>query len=69
MIQVCSRCGTRWNVRDRRRAWCPRCNGALWAPLTPGQEAELQWAQPGHPAPPGPSQPGPESPPRLGPGY
>ncbi|MGB3284003.1 MAG: DUF4328 domain-containing protein, partial [Mycolicibacter algericus] len=44
MIQVCSRCDTRWNVRDRRRAWCPRCNGALWAPLTPAQEAELQWA-------------------------
>ena len=25
MIQVCSTCGTRWNVRDRRRVWCPRC--------------------------------------------
>ena len=32
MIQVCSQCGTRWNVRDRQRAWCPRCNGALLAP-------------------------------------
>ncbi|WP_459952830.1 hypothetical protein, partial [Mycobacterium avium] len=25
MIQVCSQCGTRWNVRDRQREWCPRC--------------------------------------------
>ncbi len=31
-MQVCSRCGTRWNVRDQRRVWCPRCNGALLAP-------------------------------------
>ncbi|QYL16822.1 DUF4328 domain-containing protein [Mycobacterium pallens] len=35
MIQVCSQCGTRWNVRDRQRAWCPRCNGALMAPTGP----------------------------------
>ncbi|HTY29254.1 MAG TPA: DUF4328 domain-containing protein [Mycobacterium sp.] len=33
MIQVCSQCGTRWNVRDRQRVWCPRCNGALMAPV------------------------------------
>ncbi|MBX7448619.1 DUF4328 domain-containing protein [Mycolicibacterium sp. 3033] len=32
MIQVCSQCGTRWNVRDRQRVWCPRCRGALLAP-------------------------------------
>jgi hypothetical protein len=32
VIQVCSRCGTRWNVRDRQRSWCPRCQGALLAP-------------------------------------
>jgi len=32
VIQVCSRCGTRWNVRDSRREWCPRCNGPLLAP-------------------------------------
>lgn len=32
MIQVCSRCGTRWNVRDRQRGWCPRCHGQLLAP-------------------------------------
>ncbi|MEZ0384887.1 DUF4328 domain-containing protein [Mycobacterium sp. pW045] len=69
MIQVCSRCGTRWNVRDRRRAWCPRCNGALWAPLSPAQEAELQWAQPGPPAPSEQSVAPSESPPRLGTGY
>ncbi|WP_408066835.1 DUF4328 domain-containing protein [[Mycobacterium] crassicus] len=69
MIQVCSRCGTRWNVRDRRRAWCPRCNGALWAPLTPEQEAELQWTAPGPAGPPVPQGAPPESPPRLGQGY
>ena len=33
MIQVCSQCATRWNVRDRQRVWCPRCNGALMAPV------------------------------------
>ncbi|MCB0929044.1 MAG: DUF4328 domain-containing protein [Mycolicibacterium insubricum] len=32
MIQVCSSCGTRWNVRDQRREWCPRCRAALLAP-------------------------------------
>ena len=32
MIQVCSRCAARWNVRDTQRVWCPRCNGALLAP-------------------------------------
>ncbi|KWX56861.1 DUF4328 domain-containing protein [Mycobacterium sp. NAZ190054] len=32
MIQVCSQCGTRWNVRDRQRVWCPRCRGTLLAP-------------------------------------
>jgi hypothetical protein len=35
MIQVCSRCGTRWNVRDRERVWCPRCHGTLLAPAAP----------------------------------
>ncbi|HEU4362508.1 MAG TPA: DUF4328 domain-containing protein, partial [Mycobacterium sp.] len=66
MIQVCSRCGTRWNVRDRRRAWCPRCNGALWAPLTEAQEAQLQWAQRAAP-PTADTEQRPT--PRLGPGY
>ncbi|WP_395309434.1 DUF4328 domain-containing protein [Mycobacterium sp. AMU20-3851] len=32
MIQVCAQCGTRWNVRDRQRVWCPRCRGTLLAP-------------------------------------
>ena len=32
VIQVCSQCGTRWNVRDRQRTWCPRCHGTLLAP-------------------------------------
>jgi hypothetical protein len=40
MIQVCSQCGTRWNVRDRRRVWCPRCHGTLHAPSTPAPGAE-----------------------------
>jgi Domain of unknown function (DUF4328) len=40
MIQVCSQCGTRWNVRDRRRVWCPRCHGTLLAPSEPAPGAE-----------------------------
>jgi len=40
MIQVCSACGTRWNVRDRRRVWCPRCHGTLLAPSGPALGAE-----------------------------
>jgi Domain of unknown function (DUF4328) len=40
MIQVCSQCGTRWNVRDRRRVWCPRCHGTLLAPSGPVPGAE-----------------------------
>src|SRR6478735_5514379 len=48
MIQVCSRCGTRWNVRDRQRVWCPRCNGTLLAPsvTAPAAAAPLdqRWA-------------------------
>ncbi|WP_101951362.1 DUF4328 domain-containing protein [Mycobacterium sp. 3519A] len=42
MIQVCSQCGTRWNVRDRRRVWCPRCNGTLLAPS--GPESGAEWS-------------------------
>ncbi|MBX7430997.1 DUF4328 domain-containing protein [Mycobacterium sp. Y57] len=42
MIQVCSQCGTRWNVRDRQRVWCPRCNGTLLAPSGPA--AQPEWA-------------------------
>ncbi len=33
MIQVCSSCATRWNVRDKQRAWCPRCQGSLLPPF------------------------------------
>ncbi|ABK71262.1 DUF4328 domain-containing protein [Mycolicibacterium smegmatis] len=60
MIQVCSQCGTRWNVRERQRSWCPRCGGGLLAPSAP----ESQWASP-------PRQPQqPQRPPaRLAPGY
>ncbi|WP_197379174.1 DUF4328 domain-containing protein [Mycolicibacterium mengxianglii] len=39
MIQVCSVCGTRWNVRDKQRQWCPRCQGALLAPSAGEQVA------------------------------
>lgn len=55
MIQVCSQCGTRWNVRDKQRVWCPRCHGTLLAPSTPG--ADERWAA------------GRQTPPRLPPGY
>lgn len=50
MIQVCSRCGTRWNVRDRERQTCPRCQGTLLAPSalpTPGAEWSARQARPG----------------------
>jgi hypothetical protein len=40
MIQVCSACGTRWNVRDRKRVWCPRCNGTLLEPSGPSPGSE-----------------------------
>jgi hypothetical protein len=59
MIQVCSTCGTRWNVRDRRRDWCPRCNGTLLAPSGPDPAAL------GSP----PSSSGGRMPSKLGPGY
>ncbi|AKS31263.1 DUF4328 domain-containing protein [Mycolicibacterium goodii] len=62
MIQVCSQCGTRWNVRDRQRSWCPRCGGGLLAPAVP----ESPWAGQAQPAQPGrPPRPTP----RLAPGY
>ncbi|MDH6195339.1 putative membrane protein [Mycobacterium frederiksbergense] len=62
MIQVCSQCGTRWNVRDRQRSWCPRCGGSLLAPLAP----EAHW---GSAARPGTSPAASPTPPRLAPGY
>lgn len=66
VIQVCSQCGTRWNVRDRQRAWCPRCNGALMAPTGP---PDPRWspAAAGHQPP---RQPGPQGgAPRLASGF
>lgn len=65
MIQVCSTCGTRWNVRDRRRDWCPRCNGALLAPS--GPDPTQQWRPAGLGTPP--SGRAGRTPPRLPPGY
>ena len=74
VIQVCSQCGTRWNVRDRQRAWCPRCHGALLAPAgsaavpTAGGRPTVQPAA--QPSSRGPSfrwiavRPGPPPPPR-----
>jgi hypothetical protein len=58
MIQVCSQCGTRWNVRDRQRSWCPRCGGTLLAPAAP------QWAPQGGPGLPQPLPPPQGAPPR-----
>lgn len=49
MIQVCSGCGTRWNVREKQRTWCPRCNGTLQPPQA---EAPPQWSPPGRSAGP-----------------
>ena len=61
MIQVCSQCGTRWNVRDKQRSWCPRCNGTLLAPTvtapSPPTSSNAGWSV------------GPRNAPRLPPGY
>jgi Domain of unknown function (DUF4328) len=65
MIQVCSQCGTRWNVRDRQRVWCPRCHGALLAPSGPAAGSE--WSARPSASPMGPSAQ--RTPPRLPPGY
>ena len=64
MIQVCSGCGTRWNVRDRRRVWCPRCNGTLLPPS--GPELGAEWSQ--HPTASA-LRSGPGAPQSLPPGY
>src|SRR4029077_4681938 len=82
MIQECSACGTQWNVRDRRRVWCPRCHGTLLAPSDPAPGAEWSVAPAGAPvghvglgSPPQGSEhtpPQPGSPPagrRIPPGY
>src|ERR1700739_3484322 len=57
MIQVCSQCGTRWNVRDRQRVWCPLCRGPLLPPPAETPDADPRWSA------------GPQTPPRLPPGY
>lgn len=49
MIQVCAQCGTRWNVRDRQRVWCPRCRGTLLAPGAPGAPGVSQQPVAGRP--------------------
>lgn len=64
MIQVCSQCGTRWNVRDRRRVWCPKCHGTLLAPS--GPEPGTEWST--RPSA-SPSGPGPRTAPQLPAGY
>ncbi|WP_062830924.1 DUF4328 domain-containing protein [Mycolicibacterium brisbanense] len=85
MIQVCSQCGTRWNVRDRQRSWCPRCGGTLLAPSAPQWSPQQGGAAlPAPPPPPAPQahprppqQPAPSpagrppqpGTPRLAPGY
>ncbi|AKN15748.1 hypothetical protein MHAE_08103 [Mycobacterium haemophilum DSM 44634] len=71
MIQVCSQCGTRWNVRERRREWCPRCRGALMAPQVELPAAAPRWsAQSGLPAGHPPGAPGwQRTAPRLPPGF
>ncbi|MGH3557045.1 MAG: DUF4328 domain-containing protein [Mycobacterium sp.] len=65
MIQVCSQCGTRWNVRDRQRVWCPRCRGTLLAPSTEVTHADPRWS----PRSAAQSAVRARTPPRLPPGY
>jgi hypothetical protein len=69
VIQVCSQCGTRWNVREKRREWCPRCRGALMAPLADVPAADPRWST--HAAPSAPPRPPAwqRTPPRLPPGF
>ncbi|CAN5403064.1 DUF4328 domain-containing protein [soil metagenome] len=65
MIQVCSVCGTRWNVRDKQRQWCPRCQGALLPPADIPQNVQAGRPDPGWHRPTG-AAPGPH---RAPPGY
>ncbi|WP_442930980.1 DUF4328 domain-containing protein [Mycolicibacterium sp. 050232] len=67
MIQVCSQCGTRWNVRDRQRSWCPRCGGSLLAPSAPSSH-QAQWGPPAQPPTSSAQAPG-QRPPQLAQGY
>ncbi|ORW01686.1 DUF4328 domain-containing protein [Mycobacterium kyorinense] len=64
MIQACSQCGTRWNVRDRQRVWCPRCRGTLLPPSPEGQAVDPRWS-----ARSAAPTAGRRMPPRLPPGY
>lgn len=68
MIQVCSRCGTRWNVRDRQRVWCPRCNGSLLAPSATPSPSEWN-SRPTAPAVRPNAEGAQSGPTRLPPGY
>jgi Domain of unknown function (DUF4328) len=65
VIQVCSQCGTRWNVRERRREWCPRCHGALMAPTADAPAPGPSWSTRGGQGAPGWQR----TPPRLPPGF
>jgi Domain of unknown function (DUF4328) len=65
MIQVCSQCGTRWNVRDQERVWCPRCNGTLLAPSGPAPQSP--WSE--RPTATALRPSAQRVPPRLPPGY
>ena len=49
-VQSCSRCGARWPVYGRPAMWCPRCNGALLAPVPVGGPIAPPVAQPRPPA-------------------
>ena len=69
MIQVCSQCGTRWNVRDRQRVWCPRCNGTLLAPSGSAPHSEWSARPTASALRPSMAQPRWGRPPRLPPGY
>jgi Domain of unknown function (DUF4328) len=62
---VCSQCGTRWNVRDRQRVWCPRCRGTLLAPSTDAPGADPRWSR----SATAQSAVRTRTPPRLPPGY
>ncbi|OBF11013.1 DUF4328 domain-containing protein [Mycobacterium sp. ACS4331] len=69
MIQVCSSCGTRWNVRDRQRAWCPRCQGSLLPPSPETAAAPAPQAGWNRPAPGQPPSAAPAGNGQLPPGY
>lgn len=71
MIQVCSQCGTRWNVRERQREWCPRCRGALLAPSPDAATPDPRWGAQGAAAPARPpaAPAWQRTPPRLPPGF